>query len=331
MHTTTTPVRTLFSILLCCLLSLSCLMGTACLAQTMPASPANQLILPAVDYEIAFRWQGDTLNTQWEPHASLLVPVLLPHCSKVFYMQFDSGSPYSLFYRNKLKAIQQKYPKTFAAGDSLHTLRQFTFKAGSHTIVATEMVVKQYDTTGISWKKNSIEIIGTIGVDFFDTKTLVLNYAKQKLFIGAAIPAAIAAEVATSDFHYAGKRILLPVQIKGKKTILYFDTGSSAFELLTDKETCTRLAVPGAVATRYAVKSWDNVFMANTLPSRDSITIASQKLPLHHITYMEGVSDAQVKQMMQMGIGGMTGNKLFLNSVVILDTKNKKFAVMHFK
>jgi hypothetical protein len=35
--------------------------------------------------------------------------------------------------------------------------------------------------------------------------------------------------------------------------------------------------------------------------------------------------------MMQMGIGGMTGNKLFLNYTLVLDTKNKKFGLMASK
>ena len=324
MQTTFIP----FSVLFYCYLFLHGVTGQA---QTLPTTPSNQLKLPAADYEINFRWQGDTLNTVWEPYASLLIPVQLPHCPHVFYMQFDSGSPYSLFYRNKLKAIQQRYAKTFMRGDSLTTLRDFTFRAGGHSIVATEMIVKQFDDTGVNWKKNSIEIIGTIGMDFIDNKIRVMDYPARKLIIGAAIPASLATQLTTFDFHYAGKRILLPAQIKGRKTILYFDTGSSAFELLTDQETSTALALSGSTPARYPVKSWGKTLTANTLASHDSITLAAEKLPLHHVTYMEGVSDVQVKQMRQMGIGGMTGNKLFRHSILVIDTKNRKFGVVRKK
>jgi hypothetical protein len=31
--------------------------------------------------------------------------------------------------------------------------------------------------------------------------------------------------------------------------------------------------------------------------------------------------------MLRMGIGGMTGNKLFLHYILVLDTKNKKFGL----
>ena len=60
----------------------------------------------------------------------------------------------------------------------------------------------------------------------------------------------------------------------------------------------------------------------------DSITIAFNKIPINKATYIEGASDAQVKQMMKMGIGGMTGNKLFLRSLLFLDLRNKKFSVV---
>jgi hypothetical protein len=43
---------------------------------------------------------------------------------------------------------------------------------------------------------------------------------------------------------------------------------------------------------------------------------------------MEGVSDSQVAQMMKMGIGGMTGNALFLDYILVIDTVNKKFGLV---
>jgi hypothetical protein len=70
---------------------------------------------------------------------------------------------------------------------------------------------------------------------------------------------------------------------------------------------------------------------ANTFPSTVSLEMAFQKIPIRHVTYFEGFSDTQASQMMKMGMGGMTGNRLFLNSVLVLDTKNKKFGVIKAK
>ncbi|MDJ1472556.1 hypothetical protein QNI19_30065 [Cytophagaceae bacterium DM2B3-1] len=299
---------------------------SVCLAQQIPQTPTNTLILPAEDYQMDFQWYTDTLQSKPQSYTALLIPVHLPHCDKLFYMQFDSGSPYSLFYTNKLKAIQARYPKSVQIKDSADKLTNFSFRIGGQKILAKEITIRQFDKTSIHWKeKNSIEIIGTIGVDVFENKTLVIDYPAKKIFIGNGIPTTIASGLSLSDFIFVGKRILLPALLKNKKTILYFDTGSSAYPLLTDKETSLSLSVPNSTPVQYQVKSWEKILTANTLPTKDSIEIAGNKLPLHTVTYMDGVSNAQVMQMKKMGIGGMTGNALFLKYILVLDTKNKKF------
>lgn len=120
----------------------------------------------------------------------------------------------------------------------------------------------------------------------------------------------------------------MPAKINARETILYFDTGSSMYELLTNKETCEQLAIPNTRPGQFKVKSWDKFLTANTLASNDSIEIASTIIPIHSSTYIEGMSNAQIEYMAKMGIGGMTGNKLFLNYILILDTKNRKFGVI---
>ena len=113
--------------------------------------------------------------------------------------------------------------------------------------------------------------------------------------------------------------------------MLYFDTGSSTFELITDEATALAMSRTDAIPAKYAVNSWGNKMTANTFASDDSITIASQKLPLHHVTYFEGFSESTINKFMKMGMGGMTGNKLFLQSMLVLDMKSKKFGIVKNK
>ncbi|RYF88723.1 MAG: hypothetical protein EOO00_10815 [Chitinophagaceae bacterium] len=56
--------------------------------------------------------------------------------------------------------------------------------------------------------------------------------------------------------------------------------------------------------------------------------MAEATLKVKYVTYVEGASKGQLDMMMKMGIGGMTGNKIFTNRVLILDTKNRLFAVV---
>lgn len=109
--------------------------------------------------------------------------------------------------------------------------------------------------------------------------------------------------------------------------MLYFDTGSSMYPLLTDKNTAEALALPNTPVLQSKVRSWDTFRTANSLATSASIEIAGVQVPVRFSTYMEGVSDSQVAQMMKMGIGGMTGNKLFVGHILVIDTVNKKFGL----
>jgi hypothetical protein len=297
-------------------------------AQPGHAATANQLQLPTADYRVKFTWLGDTVNAKWEPYSALLIPVHFPGCPKQFYMQFDMGAPHSLFYKNTLKAMRAKYVHGIPVIDSSSKLHDLTFLLGKQKVFAKEIGLKDYGDTTISLDNKSITVIGTLGVDLIDNKTAIIDYPAKQLMICGEIPGKLKSQVTLSPFMYIQGSILLPALIRGKQSLLYFDTGSSAFELLTSKEICTALAAPNTSPVSYPVKSWGKILTANTVATPDSLVLASHKLPIKFATYIEGASDTQIRQMMKMGIGGMTGNKLFLNAILVLDTRNKKFGIL---
>ncbi len=298
------------------------------MCQSMPPLPPNQLSIPSGSYSIPFTWLGDTVNSVWEPHVAMLIPVKLKNCPKLFYMQFDLGSPYSLFYGNKLAAIRTRYPKALPQFDSSGKLNNFAFSLGKMPVAAKEVIVKRFDRSTISWKnKTRPEIIGTIGSDIIDAKVFVIDYPGRQLVIGEEIPAELQSKLSLADFIYTRRSIILPAKLQGKKTMLYFDTGSSMYPLLTDKKTAEALAVPNAPLQQGKVRSWDTFRTANSLATSASLEIADVQVPVRFSTYIEGVSDSQVTQMKKMGIGGMTGNALFLDYILVIDTLKKKFGL----
>ena len=300
-----------------------------CAAQRFPALAPNFLTLPDKGYNLPLYWQGDSAAGKWEPHAVLLLPVTLAGCPQQFYMQFDLGVPSTIFYKNKLQEIRQRYPKTVSVNDTATSLSAYRFQVGNMPVTASTVMLQDYQSKRIDWAdKKAKTIIGTIGADFIEGRAIVFDYPRQRLYNSPQLPGFISPEVVNTNFVFTMRSVLLPAFIKGKSSLLFFDTGSSAYELLTDRKTAEEMAVKDAVPFRRSVRSWNRTLTATTLATGDSITVADQSLPLQHATYMEGASDTQIGQMMKMGIGGMTGNKLFIHCLLVLDVKAKKFAVL---
>ncbi|RYY49578.1 MAG: hypothetical protein EOO06_06660 [Chitinophagaceae bacterium] len=297
-------------------------------AQQIKGVPGNHLQLPTKAFNISFRWLGDTVHSKWEPYTAILLPVKLRNCPKTFYLQFDLGHPSTILYKNKMKAIAARYPKAVKLGDSA-SLHHFAFRLGNANLVATEISVQQFDTTGINWSnQHSMEIIGTAGADLIDGNAVAIDYPARKIRIAPSFTEKITQGISFSKFIYARRSVLFPAQVNGKQTMLYFDTGSSMYELLTDKKTAEQMAVPGAPVQSSQVRSWDKFITARTIEVNATISLAGQSIPIHAATYMEGMSSAQMEGMVKMGIGGMTGNKLFLQYRLLLDTRNSKFALI---
>jgi len=309
-----------------CFALLWVIVSTRVPAQQIPQLPQNQLVFDSTTQTIDFKWLGDSLQTPFEPYAAMLIPVRLKNCPTRFYMQFDLGAPNSMLYADKVRQIHKKYPTAITSTDTTKLIA-FQFSLGTLQVLAKEIKVITHSKSLINWKnKNSITIIGTIGADLIDGRVIVIDYPAKKISIGKEVPARLM-PLTLTDMTYAHRRILLPGQLQGKNLMMLFDTGSSAYELLTDRETARTLS-SDTVAERNEVTSWGRKLIANTLPSSNLVEFSGITLPLAHVTYMEGVSSTQIAQMKRMGIGGMIGNRLFLTSTLVLDTRNRKFGLI---
>jgi hypothetical protein len=301
---------------------------TSVKAQQIQLLPSN-LILPEATYDIPFIWQVASANAQADPHGVMLIPVKLQNCPKQFYMQFDTGSPITMVYSSTISEIRRKYPKAILGEENSEKLSKLTFKTGKMPVIAKDIKMLNYAQTKINWAdKETRIIIGTLGTDFFDGKVLTINYPGRTLTLSEEMSNKLSKKVNLISFVYTQRNILLPATLNAKKTMIYFDSGSSQYQLLTDQKTSEIMSTSNAKAIKNEVRSWDKILTSFTLPTADSISIGSTKIPLHFTTYINGASASKEAQMMKMGIGGLTGNKLFLNYILILDTQNKKFGLI---
>ena len=281
-------------------------------------------------YTIPIVWQGDSLGGTWNPHAALLLPVKLENSSLTFYMQLDLGSPYSMFYRDQLeKTGALASMSAGAATRTGDTIPEITLRIGTMTRIMSKVPVRSFtqavnDAKGRADRQRLL-IIGTLGADIIDQHVVAFDYPHLRLTIADSLPASF--PVPKDRFYFTGGRLFFPVTIRQKQTLLYFDTGSSAFELLIDSAGWSQLADHKAQPVSYPVNSWGRTLSAHTINTPDSIGISSSYIPIHRVTYIEGADTSQINTMKKMGIGGMTGNALFLDYLLILDTRRQLFSL----
>jgi hypothetical protein len=315
--------RILLSFLL--LLVVSAAGGYAYFKNKFEAAP-SQLRLASQPLTVPFLWKSNGS----EPHAFQLVPVTLKGCPKTFYLQFDTGSPYTIFYQAKLESIQKKYGHaTVPHLGNGQVLKDFSFQVGSLPVTASQLPVKAIGDGVINWTDTTgIEVIGTLGTDFIQDKVLVLDYKKNLFSVYDELPQNLAQGTQLLDFQFNSRRILLPGQINGEETALMFDSGSSAYELLTDKSTWQEMQNPNSAVDTAHVNSWGKTLTAFTTTTSAEARFGQVTLPLRKATYLEGMSTVNQLLTAFSGLGGMTGNKLFLGHTLVLDTKHQKFAVL---
>ncbi|WP_210490165.1 hypothetical protein [Rufibacter aurantiacus] len=287
---------------------------------------ANQLKVVPQSVSIPVTWAA----SGQDPYAYLLVPVTLAGCPKTFYLQFDTGAPSTLFYKGKMEAIQKKgFALTFGQTDDRLQLKEMTFTVGALPVTAQEVTVLAYGDSVIHWNDpSSIEVIGTLGTDFLEGHIVELDYQRMTLTLSDQLPNNLA-PASLQPFTFDSRRILLPSRINGDETELLFDSGSSTYELLTDKATFESFAQPGQTQDAAQVNSWGKTLTAYTTTTNATVAFGPVQLPLRKATYLEGMSFMNTILMRFSGMGGMTGNKLFLGHTLLLDLKQMRFAVLN--
>ncbi|GGG39540.1 hypothetical protein [Hymenobacter glacieicola] len=289
---------------------------------------ANQLSVTGLPTTSAFVWYAGSARPT-VPHASLLVPVTLPGCPRTCYLQFDTGAPTSLLYANSLTALRRQYPATaqrlLPQADTLHDVE---FTLGQATVQARHLRALQYGATEMPADSTAPFIIGTLGADVLEGRVMVLDYARQRFSLSTEAPDSLLPRTEFVPLDYASRRVLLTAQVQGKTEKLLFDSGSSAFALLTSQSIWQQLARPQAPVQTAASNSMGRQLTTYTTATAAEVQLSKAAIPLGTVTYVEGTSLMQNLLMRFSGMGGMLGNEPFSQQTIILDVPGGRFGVV---
>ncbi len=283
--------------------------------------PKNHLVVKGNSNKVPITW----LKTEVSPISALLLPVKIKEIPTQFYMQLDFGSPTTVFYSKPIASIQKKYPLQFDQVDSSAT-RSLDFHLSDMVVSSSRFKIINYGDP-ISWNgKDEFHIIGTIGTDLLEKRVLMLDFKDDHCDFTESIPNDTNLRQYV-NFEFKKRRILLPAKIEEEEVTLLYDSGTSAFELITSKKVWDKYAEKDSKPTVNKGNSWGNTLTTYTASSNESIWFGKTKMDLSEVTYIEGTSLIQNTLMQLSGMQGMVGNKLFLGRTVVLDCRNQKYLI----
>ncbi len=270
-------------------------------------------------------WKSDYLGDQLIEKIAFYIPIRMEGIEEKLYMQFDSGTQKTLLYGKTLNQlekstrfqenIQEKNGRRFASSVQLQ-MADNRFEASEIRIAST---------LGEDTLDTSFIVIGTMGFDAFVDRTLILDFKNDQLAI---------TDQASSDLEFNLEKIrgasvnkfplLIPAKIGTKKTKLFYDTGSSMFSIITSNKRLKKVN-KHQTDTLCCISNWGRQLPVHKKLLDKEIQIGKQVFS-HASIYGCEVLD-MVNYVPSWYLYGMTGNRLFDQTIVVIDTKNNSFSL----
>lgn len=277
---------------------------------------------------IPFAWAGDNVGPRYYDKLAMLVPVSIEGIPAQFECQFDIGSNLTMLYGNPVNSLAEKFSflrnkKHEVRGkDTVTYLEDLRIKIGSVAFESPQVNVLR--NFGESLPVDSLlagpRKVGTIGVDICKNRVLVIDYPRKRLCITKQLSTQYKVEWTPISLDDAG-RAVLPLYYNGRQYKVLYDCGSSMFALLASHRTVRELTTADATDT-VVIPSWGQMLQVIGRPMAGSFTLAG-----HTFSGINVYSNGGSEEIVPEGVDAVTGNALFLDKIVVIDFKNKRFGI----
>lgn len=284
---------------------------------------------------IPFEWKGDTVSGRYFDKAALVIPVKIGNSPRQFTMQLDLGAEITVLYGHSIDPFLDRHPALEAKIDTSYHfqmqgqqtagLRQLPISLGAVPFGKRNIgYLKNFGDSVLPEALDKEPMVGTIAPDFFQDSILIIDYPHKRISVCRDLPKKYRNAIFQPCKINDG-RIKIPFMINGRQVDLLFDTGSSLFSLITTKENALSIA-QGPVTDSLKISSWGDFFYLYGRTTTSPPVFAGKTMSPTTVYYNEEhkfdpLIDAEK-------IWGITGNAFFLDRVVIIDYKKRKFGVL---
>lgn len=276
---------------------------------------------------IHFIWSSDQYGDYTEPHNAMLIPAGLENVTADLYLQFDTGAPSTMLYGQTLKSLQANglQVEIIEEGEQRFVREIELVLGGSEVRLSKVLILENYGGDISEEEKSKI---GTIGADFLVPYLTELNFKEEMIQLYESREDWMTARQQFEAFGFDGRRVMLPCELDGKELSLFYDSGSSAFGLITTPGRYQRYSLNDGPEIAYAANSWGDQMAIRHKETAYEMLINGQGLPLRRVSYVDMYAGVQGLMTPFTAIGGWLGNKPFLDCSLILDAAREEFVIV---
>lgn len=288
---------------------------------------------------IDFQWSADSLNGRFVEKTAMKVEVKIDNMPYLFDAQFDLGAVSTMVYGNTFAPYLAQNPflqasidtgKTiYIEGVSCPYLKNIHLNIGGVNFEKQDIALfTGYGEmmTEDSMRTSTVKHIGSIAADLFKDKILVIDYVNQRLCSIDNLPVSWQSNVDFVDMEHISDMnwILIPVKINGVLRKVLFDTGSSLFSFISSPTKIAEIANTAHCVDSITVSSWGVIETVRAYTPANPMIMGKIELPSLAVYASENLEDESLDG---AGFWGILGNRYFLDKMIIIDYKNKKFGI----
>lgn len=278
-----------------------------------------------------FVWLGSTIGEEYYDKVGLLIPFRFKGIEEEYYLQLDTGAS-SVLYGNSFYDIEPSY-KIKRQKDQKPSIVSIDGNLGKYEFEYGAFgLLQDYGNTLQELKEAEYKLIGSLGLDFLKNKILIINFPEEKFTIlnnRKSIPRDIKENSYFLNMKYKNNKIYLMSEIGSEDLTLFYDTGSSIFEIVANKETWTNLTnVKDSNDIKLLeVPSWGDIVQLKGARSENDWKIGDISIEKPLVFYEpSGLENFNFKLIQA---DGLLGNAIFYDNYIIsIDLINKKFGIM---
>jgi hypothetical protein len=272
-----------------------------------------------------FQWIAASIGGHEFDRAALAVPATLDGLPGEHLLQLDLGATRSVLH-----------------GGALHDLGAGATLTGGSTTISGSIAGVRVDkhTIGVLpgfkatlTRGQPLPVIGTLGLDFFQHRILVLDFPNGRFAVlpeRADVPSDFVAGITYLDAEQRNGRLYVPVSFNGAtQPGFFFDTGASAFAMVTSQDEWTRLTgrrPDDPANVRLTGSSWEVEVTFVGAPMRGTLSVGPASLAQPKVWFAD---DQRFSFSNWPATRGMVGNELFSeDAIIVVDLPRHRFGVL---